>query len=172
MDRSAAERLSSSRILALTDWQEGLAYSPEQGQFFFSAASPWDARAPEDKLAVTVSTFTNVEDWFAFHQDEAAHEEQDQSALESLWARLHAAMPELGDSVEVIETATPRSFYEDTRRKLGMVGRPSGALSMSAEDEGKTIFANVFLVSDTNASGLGLAGVSQSALNLADRLTN
>jgi phytoene dehydrogenase-like protein len=81
-------------------------------------------------------------------------------------------MPELGDSVEVVETATPRSFYEDTRRKLGMVGRPSGALGMSAEDEGKTIFANVFLVSDTNASGLGLAGLSQSALNLADRLTN
>jgi phytoene dehydrogenase-like protein len=174
MDRSAAARLSSSRILALTDWQEGQAYSPEQGQFFFSAASPWDARAPEDKLAVTVSTFTNVEDWFAFHQDEAAHEEQDQSALESLWARLHAAMPELGDSVEVIETATPRSFYEDTRRKLGMVGRPGASLKSEGAgiERSSTIFPNVFLVSDTNAEGHGLAGVSQSALDLADLLIN
>jgi hypothetical protein len=40
--------------------------------------------------------------------------------------KLHAAMPELGDGVEVIETATPRTFYESTRRKFGMVGAPAG----------------------------------------------
>ena len=172
MDRSAASRLSSSRILALTDWQEDQPYSPEQAQFVFAAAPPSDARAPDGKLAVTVSTFTNAEDWFAFHQDETAHEEQDQATLESVWSRVHAAMPELGDSVEVIESATPRTFYENTRRKLGMVGRPHGSLIISgAEAElGQTIFPNVFLVSDTNCSGLGLAGVSQSALDLADVL--
>lgn len=174
MDRSAALRLRSSRILALTDWQDGQAYSPNEAQFVFAAALPWDARAPDDKLAVTVSTFTNVEDWFAFHQDETAHEEQDQATLESVWSRVHAAMPELGDSAEVIETATPRAFYENTRRKLGMVGRPGGSLKIpGAEGEvGKTIFPNVFLVGDTNCSGLGLAGVSRSALDLADVLTN
>lgn len=172
MDLSAAARLSSSRILALTDWQEGQPYSAEQAQFFFSAAPYSDARAPEDKLAVTVSTFTNVEDWFAFHQDEAAHEEQDQSTLETLWTQLHAAIPELGDSVEVIESATPRTFYEDTRRKLGMVGRPTECLEGAESQHGRTVFPNVFLVSDTNASGLGLKGVAQSAVELAEFLTN
>jgi phytoene dehydrogenase-like protein len=174
MDRSAAKRLTSNRILALTDWQEGQSYSPEQTQFLFSAAPPSDARAPENKLAVTVSTFTNVDDWFAFHQDEAAHEDQDQTTLESLWARLHTAMPELGDSVEVIETATPRTFYEDTRRKLGMVGRPASALPKAGLEieQARTVFPNVFLVSDTNASGLGLSGVSQSALDVANLVTN
>lgn len=172
MDRSASTRLSAHRILALTDWQEGQSYAPEQSQFFFSAAAKWAAGAPDDKMAVTVSTFTDVEDWFAFHKDEEAHEEQDQSALETLWSRLHAAMPELGDSVEVIETATPRNFYEDTRRKLGMVGRPTASLNF-AEGEarvGRTIFPNLFLVSDTNAAGIGLAGVSQCAVELADLL--
>lgn len=110
MDRAAASRLSSNRILALSDWQENQSYSADQAQFTFAAAPPWDARAPEGKLAVTISTFTNAEDWFAFHEDETAHEEQDQSTLASVWSRLHAAMPELGDSVEVIETATPRTF--------------------------------------------------------------
>jgi phytoene dehydrogenase-like protein len=172
MDRSAASRLNSSRILALTDWQEGQPYSPEQAQFFFSAPAYSGERAPEDKLAVTVSTFTNVEDWFAFHQDEAAHEEQDQSTLEGLWARLHAAIPELGDSVEVIESATPRTFYEDTRRKLGMVGRPTRCLEGAESQHGRTVFPNVLLVSDTNAFGLGVAGVSQAALDLADLLIN
>jgi phytoene dehydrogenase-like protein len=172
MDRSAVSRLSSSRILALTDWQEGQAYSPDEAQFMF-AMSPHSV-APDGKLVVTVSTFTNAEDWFSFHQDETAHEEQDQSTLESVWTRLHQAMPELGDSVEVIETATPRTFYEDTRRKLGMVGRPSESLVTPGAEAGsaQTIFPNVFLVSDTSSTGFGLAGVAQSAIDLADSLTH
>lgn len=171
MDRAAPLRLSSNRIMALTDWQEDQPYSPDQAQFMFAAAP--HALAPEGKLAVTISTFTNPEDWFSFHQDETAHEEQDQATLESVWARVHAAMPELGDSVEVIETATPRTFYEDTRRKLGMVGRPSGSFTTPEVEAGscQTIFPNVFLVSDTNCAGFGLAGVSQSGYHLADSLT-
>ncbi len=174
MDRTAASRLRSSRILALTDWQENQTYSPDQAQFTFAAAPPWDARAPEGKLAVTVSTFTNAEDWFAFHEDETAHEDQDQSTLESVWSRVHAAMPELGDSVEVIETATPRTFYENTRRRLGMVGRPGGSLTMPGTEVqfGETIFPNVFMVGDTSCASPGLAGVSHAALVLADVLTS
>src|SRR6266436_344843 len=173
MDPAAAARLRSTRILAVTDWKEGQTYEPDSGQFVFAAAPAWDARAPEDKVAVTVSTFTHAEDWFAFHQDETAHEEQDQAALESLWSRIHAAMPELGDSVEVIETATPRTFYENTRRKLGMVGRPQSSSEQSAP-EGRlfdTIFPNLFLAGDTASRSLGIDGVSQSALALANVLS-
>jgi phytoene dehydrogenase-like protein len=171
MDRVAASRLSSNRILAVTDWQEDQTYSPDSAQFVFAAAPTWDARAPENKVPVTVSTFAHAEDWFSFHHDETAHEKQDQAALESLWSRLHSAMPELGDSVEVIETATPRTFYEDTRRKLGMVGRPSTHLKMAGPSElSTTIFPNVFVVGDTGSAAAGLHGVSQMALHLADLL--
>lgn len=169
MDRSAAARLSSTHLLALTDWQTGRTYSPEPTQFVF-AASP-HALAPDGKLAITISTFTHAEDWFAFHEDETAHEEQDQSTLESVWAQIHSAMPELGDSVEVIETATPRTFYENTRRKLGMLGRPNGSPSMPGLGLGQTVFPNVFLVGDTVSPGSGVAGVSQAALELANALT-
>jgi len=174
MDRAAAARLSSNRILALTDWQEQEDYSPDQAQFAFAAPPPWDPRAPDDKLAVTVSTLTEAEDWFAFHQDETAHEEQDQSTLKAVWARVHAAMPELGDSVEVIETATPRTFYENTRRKLGMVGRPLGTNNVANLGGGvcQTIFPNVFLIGDTSCGGFGLAGVVQAASALAAGLTS
>jgi phytoene dehydrogenase-like protein len=173
MDRDAAARLSSNRILALTDWQRNSTYSPES-QFTFAVAPQWDARAPEGKLAASVSTFTNVADWFAFHEDETAHEEQDQSVLESVWSRLHAAMPELGDAIEVIETATPRTFYENTRRRLGIIGRPSRFLSVPNNEDpvGQTIFPNVFMIGDTSRSGPGLAGVSSAALDLADHLTS
>lgn len=174
MDRTAASRLSSNRILAVADWQDHQTYSPDQAQFTFAAAPESDGRAPDGKLAVTVSTFTNAEDWFAFHEDETAHEEQDQSTLESVWSRLHAAMPELGESVEVIETATPRTFYENTRRRLGMIGRPGWSLKMpKAEAQfSRTIFPNVYMVGDTSCAGAGLAGVSHSACALANALTS
>jgi phytoene dehydrogenase-like protein len=173
MGAAAASRLRSSRTLALSDWQTNEIYSPDNSQLTFAAAPLWNPRAPEGELAVTVSTFTRVEDWFAFHQDETAHEEQDQAMLEAVWSRLHAAMPELGDCVEVIETATPRTFYEDTRRKLGMIGRPSAppGVSSSHIETSRTIFPNVFLVGDTTCSGFGLSGVTQAALALADLLT-
>ena len=173
LDRAAASRLSSSRILAVTDWQEDETYAPDSAQFVFAAAPPWDVRGPEDKLATTVTTYTHAEDWFAFHQDETAHEEQDQATLESLWSRIHIAMPELGDSIEVIESATPRTFYENTRRKLGMVGMPGGHLKVPGPDHaGSTSFPNVFLVGDTSSTIPGLEGVSKSALQVANRLTS
>jgi phytoene dehydrogenase-like protein len=173
MEAAAASRLSSKRILAVTDWQLNEDYAPDQAQLTFAAPISVDAHAPDGKLAVTVSTFTQVDDWFAFHEDETAHEQQDQAMLESVWARLHSAMPELGDSVEVIETATPRTFYEDTRRKLGMIGRPSVPVGFPGAEfkTGATIFPNVFLVGDTIGPGFGVAGVSHSALGLADLLT-
>jgi phytoene dehydrogenase-like protein len=172
-DQNPAARVKPSRLFVLTDWQTDQFYEPDQAQFVFAAAPDWDLRAPEGKRAVTVSMFTRAEDWFSFHEDESAHEEQDQSTLESLLSRLHSAMPELGDSVEVIESATPRTFYDNTRRKLGMVGRPRFYPEFPAAQGqfGKTIFPNVFLVGDTVCSGLGIAGVSQAASILADLLS-
>ena len=160
MDRDAVFSLPSRRILALTDWHEP--YDPETAQLVFNAASPHDPRAPQDKLAVIVSAFTNPEDWFSFHEDHSAHAEYDQTMLERIWSRLHSAIPELRDSVEVIESATPQSFYETTRRKFGMIGRPHSEQAM-LNGLSKTHLSNVFIVTDTTSSGLGIAGVVESA---------
>src|SRR5437660_2411476 len=172
LDQAAAQRLASNRIVVLTDWQEDQNYLPDEAQFIFAIAS--DAgRAPEGKLAVTVSTFTDAEDWFTFHEDESAHEQKDQASLELAWTRLHASMPELGDEVEVIETATPQTFYETTRRKFGMVGGLcSSGVSFVSEDNFRTIFPNVFLVGDTVSSSPGLASISESANAVADIIRN
>src|SRR2546426_6358259 len=168
MDQAAAQRLKSNRIVVLTDWLEGQNYLPDQTQLVFAIA-PDACRAPEGKLAVTVSTFTDAEDWFTFHEDESTHEQKDQTTLELVWTRLHTAMPELGDDVEVIETATPQTFYETTRRKFGMVGGLCASrVSVVSEDNFRTIFPNVFLVGDTVSSSPGLAGISESAKALAD----
>ena len=172
-DEEAVRRLPAERILALDDWQEGETYDAAQGQFMFSASPAWDAeRAPTGKRAVTVSLYTDAADWFAYHTDESEHETQDQQMLEACWARLHAALPELGAGVEVIETATPRTFYEQTRRKLGMTGGIPQTIANSGANAftHRTPFPNLYTVGDTIFPGHGLAAVTQSALIAADEI--
>jgi C-3',4' desaturase CrtD len=172
MDEERRARLPADHILALTDWQEGQSFDPEQAQFMMATAPAGEMRAPEGKRAVTVSAFTEASQWFAFHEDETELEEQDQSMLEGLWQRLHAALPELGDGVEVIETWTPRAFYDATRRKLGMVGGVGQSLEVfgPASLTHKTALPNLFMVGDTVFPGQGVAAVTQSALIVANEI--
>ncbi|HYE16446.1 MAG TPA: FAD-dependent oxidoreductase [Pyrinomonadaceae bacterium] len=170
MEEGAAGRLPNERVLVLDDWQEGEEFDPERSMFMFSA-SPGGAAG--GARSVTVSAFTDAEQWFSFHTDEAEHEAQDQRALEALWGRVHAALPELGSGVEVVETATPRAFYERTRRRLGMVGgtpRTPEALVGPGALTHRTIVERLFIVGDTVFPGNGLAAVTHSALAAADEI--
>ena len=172
MDEAAALSLPADHLLALTNWQEGQSYDAEATQFMLAAAPLWDTRAPAGRRAVTVSTFTDAAQWFSFHEDEAEHETQDQHFLETCWQRLHAAVPELGDRIEVIETATPRTFYDTTRRKLGMVGGVGQSLAVFGSNSltHRTSLPNLFLVGDNTFPGNGVAAVTHSALIVANEL--
>lgn len=173
LEEEAARRLPSEKIIALDDWQEGRDFDADDALFVFGAAPAWDARAPVGRRAATVTAFNDAEQWFAFHSDETEHEAQDARALEALWSRLHAALPELGAGAEVFETATPRTFYERTRRRLGMVGglaRTPELLSGARALTHRTSVPNLLLVGDTVFPGPGLAPVTHSALVVADEL--
>ena len=167
------EPAAPDHVLALTDWQDRETYNPGLSQLMFAAAPSWDPRGPQGKRAVTVHAFTEVEDWFTFHQDESELEEKDQHMLELCWQRLHQAMPELGSSAEVIETATPRSFYDSTRRKLGMVWGtiPEPGSFWLKHPNYQTAYPNLFIVSDTTTPG-GVSDLTRSAFLLANRLTS
>ena len=173
LDEEAARRLPSDRLLAPGDRQGGRDFDAEGALFMLGAAPGWDARAPAGKRAATVTAFTDAEQWFDFHSDETGHEEQDARTLEALWARLHAALPELGSGAEVFETATPRTFYERTRRRLGMVGglaRTPDLLDGPHALTHRTHVPNLLLVGDTVFPGAGLAPVTHSALVVANEL--
>ncbi len=173
MDEETARRLPANHILALNGRQEGEVYDPESAQLLFAAAPASDPRAPAGKRAVTVSAFTEATQWFSFHEDESEHEAQDQAMLEACWQRMHAIMPELADGIEVIETATPRTFYEDTRRKLGMVGGVGQSLEVFGPDSlsHRTFLPNLFLAGDTTFPGNGVAAVTHSGLIVANEIT-
>src|SRR6266536_362879 len=173
MDEAAAKRIPENNVLALTDWQEAQSFNPEESQFMFAAAPAWDTRGPAGKRAVTVHTFTDGDDWFTFHENEEQHEQKDQSKLEECWNRLHLAMPELGADLEVIDTATPQTCYDLTRRRLGMVGGVGQSLAVFGPNSvgTETSLPNVFMIGDTTFPGAGVAAVSYGALALANRLS-
>jgi phytoene dehydrogenase-like protein len=92
--------------------------------------------------------------------------------LEACWGRIHAAMPELGAGCEVIETATPRTFYDTTRRKLGMVGGIGQSLDVFGMNSlsHRTALQNLYMVGDSTFPGQGIAAVTQSGLIVANEI--
>jgi C-3',4' desaturase CrtD len=174
IEEESAANLPAEHILALTDWQPDRRYEPEGSQFMFGVAPRWDTRGPAGKRAVTVSTFSEASQWFSYHENEDTHEKQDQETLEQRWEMIHRSMPELGGSVEIIETATPRSFYDYTRRKFGMVGGLGQSLDVFGPRSLShlTPVRNLLIVGDTTFPGQGIAGVTHSALVAANEITS
>ncbi|MGH9945151.1 MAG: phytoene desaturase family protein [Pyrinomonadaceae bacterium] len=174
LEEAAAGRLGGDQWLCLRDWQEGQTYNAEEAQFMLSLPPAWDAgRAPAGRRAATASFFTDAEQWFAYHEDESGHETQDQRKLEKCWEWLHAAAPELGGGAEVIETVTPRVYYEQTRRRLGLVGGvgqlPETLFGARALTH-RTHVPNLYRVGDTTFPGNGVAAVTHSALIVANEI--
>ena len=117
----------------------------------------------------TLKSATDVREWFTYHASEEDFEESDQAALERFWTKLHAALPELGGDIEIIETANPRTFYDQTRRKLGMVMGVLGGFEIRGP---QTALPNLFVVSDTVTPSPDLASVTQAAASLATHIKN
>lgn len=173
MDEASAERLPATHILAVPEARQEVDDEVPASPFMFAATPAWDRRAPEGQRAVTVWTQTDTERWFTFHEDHKEIEDRDQRALEGWWQRIHSALPELGSGVEIIETETPQTYYERTRRRLGMVGGVGQLLSSFGMNpfSHRTPVPKLFTVGDTTFPGQGVAAVTHSALVLADELT-
>ena len=154
IEEAAVQRLPSERMLVATtpsdaddDWFSEITLAVYGG-------------------TVTLKSATDVNDWFTYHASEEDFEESDQAALERFWTKLHAAIPELGSGIEIIETANPRTYYDQTRRKLGMV---MGVQSLETPSP-QTALPNLFIVSDTVSPFPDLSSVAQTALSVADTL--
>jgi phytoene dehydrogenase-like protein len=152
IEKSAVARLPSERLLVKDDL----------GEFTLAIALH---RAPAGKRAVTLTTRADVEPWFSYQSSEEEYEEWDQEALEHFWKRLHAALPELGGDIEIIETANPRTYYDLTRRKLGMVLGVEGSVGGPG-----TFLPNLYMVGDTVSPEARVESVVQAGRTLADEL--
>src|ERR1043165_4115551 len=122
----------------------------------------------------TLKSATDVNDWFTYHASEEDFEDSDQPVLEAFWTKLPAALPERGGDIEIIEPANPRSYYDLTRRKLGMVlglqfNKIQGPSTRSTISP-TTSMPNLFVIGDTVSSSPDLTSVTESALSLAHHL--
>jgi len=153
IEEPAIARLPAERMLV----------QDTEGEFTMAISS--SSSAPEGKRAVTFTSRTEVESWFAYQSSPDDYEEWDQDALEHFWTRLHKALPELGSGIEIIETANPRTYYEQTRRKLGMV---LGA--GEAPPSHRTALSNLFIVGDTVSLEPTLESVIQAAIVVAGEI--
>jgi phytoene dehydrogenase-like protein len=153
----AVAALPADKILAVTNGEDGDA--PERQLIFCLGQN-----AGEGKRTAVVSVYTRAEDWFSFHEDHTALEEREQSMLETTWARLNSALPQVTAGAELIETATPHTYYENVRRRFGMVGRPSATLTGKLTSAAAS---NLWLVGDTVAGGFGIDDVVESARCIA-----
>ena len=123
--------------------------------------------------AATLKSATDVNEWFTYHASEEDFEESDQAALENFWTKLHAALPELGSDIEIIDTANPRTFYESTRRKVGMVmGVQTLDLQSAKIPFPPAFIPNLFMVGDTVSPFPDLASISEIALSVANNLAS
>ena len=163
----ALSALPADRILLLTDFRDEDSAEPEEAQLTFSLSPGAEGKVGGTDCTAVVSAYTGAEDWFSFHEDLGAFEERDQSMLEKIWTRLHSAMPELGAAVELIETATPQTFYETTRRRFGTIGRPT---PIAPESIAAKPFPNLWLVGDTVAESFGVDGIIESARHVAHQI--
>ena len=132
--------------------------------FFLSTMGDGD----DQTLGVTLTSLTEVDDWFSFQQDEEDADRRDQDALEVFWSKLHQSIPELGGDIEVLETSTPKSYYEQTRRKLGFVMGYRQPASTSLRPISQ-LLPILFMIGDTAADGIAtLDSIALSALQLAN----
>ena len=145
IDEAAVTTMPSRRMIFASSPQDTSA-----GHMMLNIEPDNDQSRSTGKHGATLTTFTDVEDWFAFHEDATWHEEQDQATLEKIWGRFHAAAPDVANGAEIFETATPQTFYESVRRKMGMIGAPTPTVLNS-----RTHFEKLFLVGDTIAEGTG-----------------
>ena len=151
MEEAATARLPSTRMRV----------EDTEGRFSVAVTD-----STKGKRAVTFTTDTEIDSWFTYQSSEEDYDEWDQSALGQFWNRIHAALPDLGNDIEIIETANPRTYYDQTRRKLGMVLGIEGQPIQSHQ----TSLPNLFLVGDTVSAAATLDSVVKSAISLADHL--
>ena len=164
IEASSLERLPAERFLVCSNEAND---SLDSSDITFATTS---VQTLPGKTAVTLKANCPLNDWFAFQSSPEDFEAWDQEALEQVWTRLHQAVPELGSDIEVIETANPRTFYEDTRRKLGMAMGFEKTPQTLAGAGFATSLSNVFMVGDTISETFGLASLSMAALSLANVL--
>lgn len=141
-----------------------------EGRSLFMSVSPsWDSsRAPEGERAVTITTHTNVQQWWdLLRQDEGEYQRRKDAYANTFISNINRFLPGFKDAVTLVMPGSPVTYEFYTGRHLGMVGGFPQKSLFGARGP-RTGIPNLRLVGDSIFPGQSTAGVSLGAIRVAD----
>lgn len=141
----------------------------ETRSIFISLSPSWDSgRAPEGQRALTVTTHTNVSQWWdLLESDEDAYYAKKEAYADLILEQLEKLIPGLRDNITLTLPGTPVTYNFYTDRHRGMVGGfPQTSLFKARSP--RTGIANLRLVGDSIFPGQSTAGVTLGAMRVVD----
>lgn len=95
----------------------------EGNSVFLSLSPAWDTgRAPAGRRAITLSTHTRLEPWWAVEKDSPDFRRREQAYTERLLEAGERVIPGLRQAADLVLPGTPPTFEHFTRRTAGWVG--------------------------------------------------
>jgi len=143
----------------------------EGHSLFLSSSHPQDiSRAQPDRVAVSISTHTDVDLWWkAYQKGIDAYREMKTEYTEKMLSLLERHVPGVYDTMDFCLAGTPISYARYTGRHLGLVG---GYTQNGIFPPRQNLFGlkNCSLVGDANFPGQSLAGVTVGAVLKAEQI--
>lgn len=129
-----------------------------------------DGRAPEGQVPVTMSTHTEIGQWWRLKEESpAAYTSQKEVYLERFLTAAEQALPGFRSTITFQMTGSPVTFQRFTRRPQGMVGG-FPQTSIFAARGPKTEYSNLLLVGDSIFPGQSTAGVTLGGMRVAAKV--
>ena len=140
----------------------------EGNSVFISLSDPSDpTRAPEGMRAATLSTHTNVDQWWAVaKQDPSLYAARKEEYTQRVLQAAERAIPGIRGAVRLALPGTPLTFQFYTRRPLGMVGGFPQTSLLHARGPW-TGLPNVWLAGDSVFPGQSTAGTTLGGWRVA-----
>lgn len=140
-----------------------------EGETVYISMSPlWDeTRAPAGQRAVTISTHTQVQQWWdLLESDEAQYYERKEQYAERIIATVDEFIPGFKGAVTLTMPGTPVTYQFYTMREKGMVGGFPQTSLFKARGP-RTGIPNLRLVGDSVFPGQSTAGVTLGGIRVA-----
>lgn len=140
-----------------------------EGQTLFISLSPrWDtSRAPSGKRAVTISTHTNISQWWdLLADDETAYYARKESFADEIINTIDNQFTGFKSGVDLCLPGTPVTYAFYTLRHRGMVGGFPQTSLFKARNQ-RTGISNLRLVGDSIFPGQSTAGVTLGGIRVA-----
>jgi C-3',4' desaturase CrtD len=138
----------------------------EGNTVFLSLSPTWDeSRAPKNRRALTISTHTDLGDWWElFERDRVAYDARKAAYTERVLGAAETALPGLTNAAELVLPGTPVTFQRFTRRSNGWVGGfPQTHLLRTW---GPRLAPGVWMVGDSIFPGQSTAAVALGGLRV------